>query len=80
MTILKANARPLTIFALIHGVIFMTYFANMSYDIGFAELERQVALNMLDGQIPYRDFATEYPPLALLSFLLPALLFSSQPA
>ncbi len=76
---LKANARPLSIFALIHGVIFITYFANLSHLVGFAQIEREVAINILDGQVPYRDFLTEYPPLALLSFLLPALLFPSQP-
>ena len=87
MKILKANARPLTVFALIHGVIFMAYFANANLNYipgvsstGIAEIERQVATSILNGQIPYRDFTTEYPPLALLSFLLPALLFSSQPA
>lgn len=32
------------------------------------------AENMLSGQIPYRDFVPEYPPLALLFFLLPKLL------
>ncbi len=32
------------------------------------------ATNVLQGQIPYRDFSLEYPPLALLFFILPRLL------
>lgn len=32
------------------------------------------AQNILGGQVPYRDFVPEYPPLALLFFLLPKLL------
>jgi uncharacterized membrane protein len=32
---------------------------------------------MLEGQIPYSDFASEYPPLALLTFIIPALFFRS---
>ncbi len=30
--------------------------------------------NILDGQTPYRDFEVEYPPLALLIFMIPGLL------
>jgi hypothetical protein len=32
------------------------------------------ARNVFDGQVPYRDFAFEYPPLALVPILLPAAL------
>lgn len=38
-------------------------------------LEHSLAKQMLDGRMPYRDFASEYPPLALLSFLAPGLIF-----
>ena len=31
------------------------------------------ARHLLDGQVPYRDFAFEYPPLALIPMTLPAL-------
>ncbi|MDZ7960128.1 MAG: glycosyltransferase 87 family protein [Aulosira sp. DedQUE10] len=34
----------------------------------------QYSLNLLEGKIPYRDFNVEYPPLALLSFVLPRIL------
>lgn len=33
----------------------------------------QYALNILQGQVPYRDFPIEYPPLALLPIVLPQL-------
>jgi uncharacterized membrane protein len=33
----------------------------------------QDSLQLLRGQLPYRDFALEYPPLALLPFTLPRL-------
>jgi hypothetical protein len=37
-------------------------------------LYRLYGERMVDGLVPYRDFALEYPPLALSTFLLPALL------
>lgn len=33
----------------------------------------QYSFRLLHGQLPYRDFALEYPPLALLPFMLPRL-------
>src|SRR3954469_21733675 len=33
----------------------------------------QDSLQLLRGRVPYRDFALEYPPLALLPFTLPRL-------
>ena len=33
----------------------------------------QDSLQLLRGRMPYRDFALEYPPLALLPFALPRL-------
>jgi hypothetical protein len=41
------------------------------------KFQLDAALKILHGQVPYADFTSEYPPLALLSFLLPALLFRS---
>lgn len=71
---------PLIVFILVHAVIFLGIFANLDQLVGDNALERYVALQMLDGQVPYRDFLSEYPPLALLSFLIPALLFPSPTA
>lgn len=39
----------------------------------------QDSLQLLRGQLPYRDFALEYPPLALLPFALPRLVTFGQP-
>jgi uncharacterized membrane protein len=39
------------------------------------EYQLDIALRILQGQIPYVNIGSEYPPLALLSYLLPALLF-----
>jgi uncharacterized membrane protein len=36
-----------------------------------------IALKIVHGQIPYIDFESEYPPLTLLFFLLPGLMFRS---
>jgi hypothetical protein len=36
------------------------------------------SLDLLRGQVPYRDFAMEYPPLALLPFTLPRLVVFGQ--
>lgn len=76
----KVRERPLIYFALIHAIIFLAVSANLDQIVGSTEIERQLAIHILDGQVPFSDFFSEYPPLALLSFLLPALLFPIQPA
>ncbi len=38
----------------------------------------QDSLQLLQGRVPYRDFALEYPPLALLPFALPRLVTFGQ--
>jgi len=74
--------RMLIIFGVAHLAIFLCFFAVMAqlFYPAAGELERNFALQMLDGRMPYRDFACEYPPLALLSFLVPALLFRTPAA
>jgi uncharacterized membrane protein len=76
----KVRERPLIFFALLHTVLFLAVSANLDNIVGNCGVERSIAVNILDGQVPYRDFATEYPPMAILSFLLPALLSATQPA
>lgn len=65
----------------IHAVLFLCIFTNLGltyYDSPTpGAVENQIALKMLEGQIPYSDFACEYPPLALLFFIIPALFFRS---
>jgi Glycosyltransferase family 87 len=40
----------------------------------FATLYHRYSLNLIQGQMPYRDFSFDYPPLALLPFVLPQLI------
>jgi uncharacterized membrane protein len=69
--------RNLIIFGALHVFIFLCLFPALAqfFYPGTGTLELYLAQQMLDGQIPYHDFASEYPPLALLSFLLPGLFF-----
>jgi uncharacterized membrane protein len=76
----KVRERPLLFFAFIHTILFLAYFAILDQSVGNAGVPRQFAVKILDGQLPYSDFFSEYPPLALLSFLLPALFSTTQPA
>ncbi|MDD4860335.1 MAG: hypothetical protein PHR56_09085 [Dehalococcoidales bacterium] len=73
--------RALLLFSLAHAFIFCLFFIpaqTVYFDPG--ALERFMALKILDGQVPFRDFPSEYPPLALLAFLLPALVAKTQVA
>jgi len=70
------------LFAILHAILFLAVSANMDriYGlVGFGGLERFYATTILNGQVPYSGFECEYPPIALLSFLLPALFSSTQP-
>lgn len=72
--------RPLVFFAVLHTLLFLAVFANLDYLVGGHGFERGFATKILDGMLPYSDFFSEYPPLALFSFLLPALFFPDYPA
>ncbi|HEX79446.1 MAG TPA: DUF2029 domain-containing protein [Dehalococcoidia bacterium] len=71
--------KPLLFFIFLHALLFLAVSANLDGIVGDCEVERLVATNILDGQAPYRDFSAEYPPIAIISFLLPALISSAQP-
>lgn len=62
-------------FAVVHVVIFTGVFDSGGPDVG---LYLDYASKIMSGQIPYRDFAVEYPPGAMLIFLLPRL-FAATP-
>ncbi len=72
--------RPFIVFAVLHAILFLAVFANLDYLVGSTNPERPIAIEILNGRLPYSDFTTEYPPLALLSFLLPGLISTAQPA
>src|SRR5205085_621599 len=66
----------LTIGACVLFVVSCTFMRGglaSSEQFGDASLYAADAHRMLHGQVPYRDFFFEYPPGALVVFLLPAL-------
>jgi uncharacterized membrane protein len=69
--------RNLIIFGVVHVFLFLCLLPALAqiFYPGTGSLELYISQQMLDGKIPYHDFASEYPPLALLSFLLPGLPF-----
>jgi uncharacterized membrane protein len=71
--------KTVIIFGAVHAVIFLGLLPALAHFFypGTGGLENYIAQLMRDGQIPYHDFASEYPPLALLSFLLPGLITSN---
>ncbi|UCG54133.1 MAG: DUF2029 domain-containing protein [Dehalococcoidia bacterium] len=71
--------RPFIFFVILHAIVFLAVFASLDYLVGGNSFERSFALKILDGMVPYTDFASEYPPLALFAFLVPALFSSTQP-
>ena len=62
------------LFSVLHIIVFTCVFDKGGADV---ELYFQYASNIMDGQMPYRDFAVEYPPGALLVFLIPRLFAST---
>jgi len=74
--------KTVIIFGAIHAVIFLGVLTPLAlgFEFGAAAREFFTAQQIFSPngwQIPYHDFASEYPPLTLLSFLLPGLLASS---
>jgi uncharacterized membrane protein len=69
---------PLLFFSIVHIIIILGIFTILNYRV-YSDpggLERWFALCILEGnQLPYRDFISEYPPVTILSFILPAFLF-----
>ncbi len=65
----------------IHAVLLLPVFISLAWlyytspSPGAAEYK--IAMEILGGQIPYHDFAFEYPPLALLILVIPGLFFRS---
>ena len=72
----KRKKLYLAAFALAHVFIFLAVFKSGIYR-GFTESDVSIpylyASKMGLGQAPYRDFAVEYPPLALFFMLIPRL-------
>ena len=59
---------------LIYGVVFNTVYTTPYSGTG---LFYDFASNVMHGQVPYLNFSLEYPPLALLFFILPRLASSA---
>jgi uncharacterized membrane protein len=70
----EGDRYALPLFALAHLVIFGALFRTV-YSTPFSgtSLYYDYAGRVLAGQLPYRDFTVEYPPLALAFFTLPRL-------
>lgn len=70
----------LVTFGAVHALILVVVFDSGLYDT--KPLTHDIAVyfeyasNIVLGQLPYRDFIVEYPPLALLFFILPRLVTS----
>jgi uncharacterized membrane protein len=78
-TIRWFKQRPLVFFTILHALLFLVVFSSFDYLVGGNSYEQSFAVKILEGMVPYSDFFSEYPPLALFSFLFPALLSHTQP-
>ena len=68
--------RQLSLFAIINVFILLIWMNFSAFDPRIhpdVELYLSYADLMMNGQVPYRDFTVEYPPLALLLLLIPRL-------
>jgi uncharacterized membrane protein len=73
--IMTSKWLPVAVFGVLHILITSLLFTGNLYnnDYSAAGLFYDYASLVFQGQIPFRDFYFEYPPLALLFFLLPRL-------
>lgn len=72
----SSPSRQLLLFGLIHSLILVFWLNFSSFEIRIhpdVELYFEYAELMFSGELPYRDFGVEYPPLALLFLLIPRL-------
>ena len=83
-SVINNLSRKTIFWVVIHTVLFLgifTVFTGAFYDAPTpGVIEKIVACNILNGQIPYIDFECEYPPVALLLFSsYPGLIFRTLP-
>lgn len=74
-TILKSTWLPVLVFGIAHILINAVVFSSNVYwgNYSAAGLFYDYASHVFNGEVAYRDFTMEYPPLALVFFLLPRL-------
>lgn len=75
---LKSQIKKFTIIFVIAAAIFYTAFKFSGIPSEVGTLYYRYAESMLDFQMPYCDFAAEYPPFAMVLILIPGL-FSFSP-
>ncbi len=77
--IAKVQKRPLIFFAVLHAILFLAVSANLDKIVGNCVVQRHLAASIIEGNLPYSDVSSEYPPVAVLSFLLPGLISTVEP-
>jgi hypothetical protein len=71
---------------IVHVILFLGVFllwSHVFYDYygpSPGAVEKNIVLEIFKGQIPYIDFECEYPPVALLLFIIPGLFFRALPS
>ena len=82
---LSKLAQKTSFWIIIHVVLFLCVFLLWShvfyeyYGPSPGAVEKNIVLKIFKGQIPYIDFECEYPPVALLLFIIPGLFFRALP-
>ena len=82
---LSRLVRKTPFWVILHIVLFLGAFLLWSYVFydyyapSPGAVEKSIVVNIMEGQIPYIDFECEYPPVALLLFIIPGLIFRTLP-